>query len=167
MMRLAFDAAQNQFAGAGSGSTLILASVRDSMLDFASIGDSHIALWRGGALITLNREHCLGAQLRRQAALGLKAWQQVASDPKRAALTAYLGRDGDPEVDFPAEPIRLLSGDKIVLMSDGVYGTLDEKMLSRLLENEAALAADAIEKMVLTCAKPNQDNFTALILEIR
>lgn len=137
------------------------------MLDFASIGDSHIALWRGGALITLNREHCLGAQLRRQAALGLKAWQQVASDPKRAALTAYLGRDGDPEVDFPAEPIRLLSGDKIVLMSDGVYGTLDEKMLSRLLENEAALAADAIEKMVLTCAKPNQDNFTALILEIR
>lgn len=167
MMRLAFDAAQNQFAGAGSGSTLILASVRDGMLDFASIGDSHIALWRSGALITLNREHCLGAQLRRQAALGLKAWQQVASDPKRAALTAYLGRDGDPEVDFPAEPIRLLSGDKIVLMSDGVYGTLDEKMLSRLLENEAALAADAIEKMVLTCAKPNQDNFTALILEIR
>lgn len=167
MMRLAFDAAQNQFAGAGSGSTLILASVRDSMLDFASIGDSHIALWRGGALITLNREHCLGAQLRRQAALGLKAWQQVASDPKRAALTAYLGRDGDPEVDFPTEPIRLLSGDKIVLMSDGVYGTLDEKMLSCLLENEAALAADAIEKMVLTCAKPNQDNFTALILEIR
>lgn len=167
MMRLAFDAAQNQFAGAGAGSTLILASVRDSMLDFVSIGDSHIALWRGGALITLNREHCLGAQLRRQAALGLKAWQQVASDPKRAALTAYLGKDGDPEVDFPAEPIRLLSGDKIVLMSDGVYGTLDEKMLSRLLENEAALAADAIEKMVLTCAKPNQDNFTALILEIR
>ena len=167
MMRLAFDTAQNQFAGAGSGSTLILASVRDGMLDFVSIGDSHIALWRGGALITLNREHCLGAQLRRQAALGLKAWQQVTSDPKRAALTAYLGKDGDPEVDFPAEPIRLLSGDKIVLMSDGVYGTLDEKMLSCLLENEAALAADAIEKMVLTCAKPNQDNFTALILEIR
>ncbi|MDO4385251.1 MAG: protein phosphatase 2C domain-containing protein [Clostridia bacterium] len=167
LMRLAFDTAQNQFAGAGAGSTLILASVRDGILDFASIGDSHIALWRGGALITLNREHCLGAQLRRQAALGLKAWQQVVSDPKRAALTAYLGRDGDPEADFPAEPIRLLPGDKIVLMSDGVYGTLDEKMLSCLLENEAALAADAIEKMVLTCAKPNQDNFTALILEIR
>ena len=167
MMRLAFDTAQNQFAGAGAGSTLILASIRDGMLDFVSIGDSHIALWRGGALVTLNREHCLGAQLRRQAALGLKTWQQVDSDPKRAALTAYLGKDGDPEVDFPAEPIRLLPGDKIVLMSDGVYGTLDERMLSCLLENEAVLAADAMEKMVLTCAKPNQDNFTALILEIR
>ena len=85
------------------------------------------AVQPGGALITLNREHCLGAQLRRQAALGLKAWQQVESDPKRAALTAYLGKNGDPEVDFPAEPIRLLAGDKIVLMSDGVYDVFDHE----------------------------------------
>lgn len=167
LARVALEVADRQFAKAGSGSTLILANIDDGMLDFISIGDSRIALCRGGALLPLNREHNYGAQMRLNVALGMAAWQQAAEHPKRRALTSYLDCANDPAMDFPTEPIQLLPGDKIILMSDGVYGTLDDQLLLRLLENETVLAAEAIEKMILSQGKQNQDNFTAVILEVR
>lgn len=159
--------AQKRFAGSGAGSTLILANIRGNRLDYITIGDSRIALWRSGALLTLNREHNYAATLHHQAALGIIPWQQAAENPRRRALTSYLGIETDPAMDFPAEPIRLLSGDKIVLMSDGVFGTLDDETLAQLLNKEAAEAAEAIEAAVLAQGKASQDNFTALILEIQ
>ena len=160
------DMVQKRFAGSGAGSTLILASIREGKLDYLTIGDSRIALWRSGALLTLNREHNYAATLRQQAAWGLIPWREVAENPRRRTLTSYLGMETDPMMDFPANPIRLLPGDKIVLMSDGVFGTLDDETLGQLLMNDAVKAAETIESFVLTQDKQNQDNFTALILEI-
>ena len=84
-------------------------------------------------------------------------------------MTSYLGQGTEPAIDFPAEPIRLQCGDMIVLMSDGVYGTLDDETLERhLIRSKNAMeAAEAIEKEVLSACKRNQDNFTAVLIEIR
>ena len=111
----------------------MLANIRDGKLDFLTIGDSRIALLRDGALLTLNREHNYAAMLRHQAALGMIPWREVTENPRCRALTSYLGLADDPAMDFPAEAIPLNSGDKIVLMSDGVFGTLDDETLTRVL----------------------------------
>ena len=162
------DMVQKRFTGSGSGSTLVLANIRDSKLDFLTIGDSRIALLRDGALLTLNREHNYAATLRHQAALGLIPWREVAENPRCRALTSYLGLADDPAMDFPAEPIPLNSGDKIVLMSDGVFGTLDDETLTRVLVRSPNVveAAHKLEDAVLMEKKANQDNFTAVIIEI-
>lgn len=162
------DMVQKRFAGSGSGSTLVLANIRDGKLDFLTIGDSRIALLRDGALLTLNREHNYAATLRHQAALGLIPWREVAENPRRRALTSYLGLADDPAMDFPAEPIPLNSGDKIVLMSDGVFGTLEDETLTRVLfrSQNVVEAAHKLEDAVLMARKANQDNFTAVIIEI-
>lgn len=162
------DMVQKRFTGSGSGSTLVLANIRDGKLDFLTIGDSRIALLRDGALLTLNREHNYAATLRHQAALGLIPWREVAENPRRRALTSYLGLADDPAMDFPAEPISLNSGDKIVLMSDGVFGTLDDETLTRVLvrSQNVVEAAHKLEDAVLMARKANQDNFTAVIIEI-
>lgn len=162
------DMVQKRFTGSGSGSTLVLANIRDGKLDFLTIGDSRIALLRDGALLTLNREHNYAAMLRHQAALGLIPWREVAENPRCRALTSYLGLADDPAMDFPAEPIPLNSGDKIVLMSDGVFGTLDDETLTRVLVRSPNVveAAHKLEDAVLMEKKANQDNFTAVIIEI-
>lgn len=162
------DMVQKCFTGSGSGSTLVLANIRDGKLDFLTIGDSRIALLRDGALLTLNREHNYAAMLRHQAALGLIPWREVAENPRCRALTSYLGLADDPAMDFPAEPIPLNSGDKIVLMSDGVFGTLDDETLTRVLVRSPNVveAAHKLEDAVLMEKKANQDNFTAVIIEI-
>ena len=71
-------------------------------------------------------------------------------------------------MDFPAEAIPLNSGDKIVLMSDGVFGTLDDETLTRVLVRSPNVveAAHKLEDAVLMEKKTNQDNFTAVIIEI-
>lgn len=160
---------QTHFADSGAGSTLIMANIRGGMLDFISIGDSRIALLRSGKLMTLNREHNYAATLHQQAAQGLLSWQEATENLRRRALTSYLGQGNEPAIDFPAEPIRLQCGDMIVLMSDGVYGTLDDETLERhLIRSKNAMeAAEAIEKEVLSACKRNQDNFTAVLIEIR
>lgn len=160
---------QTHFADSGAGSTLIMANIRGGMLDFISIGDSRIALLRSGKLMTLNREHNYAATLHQQAAQGLLSWQEATENLRRRALTSYLGQGTEPAIDFPAEPIRLQCGDMIVLMSDGVYGTLDDGTLERhLIRSKNAMeAAEAIEKEVLSACKRNQDNFTAVLIEIR
>ena len=162
------DMVQKRFTGSGSGSTLVLANIRDGKLDFLTIGDSRIALLRDGALLTLNREHNYAATLRHQAALGLIPWREVTENPRCRALTSYLGLADDPAMDFPAEPIPLNSGDKIVLMSDGVFGTLDDETLTRVLVRSPNVveAAHKLEDAVLMEKKANQDNFTAVIIEI-
>lgn len=162
------DMVQKRFTGSGSGSTLVLANIRDGKLDFLTIGDSRIALLRDGALLTLNREHNYAATLHHQAALGLIPWREVAENPRCRALTSYLGLADDPAMDFPAEPIPLNSGDKIVLMSDGVFGTLDDETLTRVLVRSPNVveAAHKLEDAVLMEKKANQDNFTAVIIEI-
>lgn len=162
------DMVQKRFTGSGSGSTLVLANIRDGKLDFLTIGDSRIALLRDGALLTLNREHNYAATLRHQAALGLIPWREVTENPRHRALTSYLGLADDPAMDFPAEPIPLNSGDKIVLMSDGVFGTLEDETLTRVLvrSQNVVEAAHKLEDAVLMEKKANQDNFTAVIIEI-
>ena len=162
------DMVQKRFTGSGSGSTLVLANIRDGKLDFLTIGDSRIALLRDGALLTLNREHNYAAMLRHQAALGLIPWREVAENPRCRALTSYLGLADDPAMDFPVEAIPLNSGDKIVLMSDGVFGTLDDETLTRVLVRSPNVveAAHKLEDAVLMEKKANQDNFTAVIIEI-
>lgn len=159
---------QTHFADSGAGSTLIMANIRGGMLDFISIGDSRIALLRSGKLMTLNREHNYAATLHQQAAQGLLSWQEATENPRRRALTSYLGQENEPAIDFPAEPIPLTSGDMIVLMSDGVFGTLDDETLTRVLVRSPNVveAAHKLEEAVLMEKKANQDNFTAVIIEI-
>lgn len=56
-------------------------------------------------------------------------------------------------------------GDKILICSDGVYNALPAAELLSALESPAAEAAELIEKMVLSKGYPDQDNFTAIVLE--
>lgn len=156
-----------QFSGLGSiGTTFIAASVKDGMLDFISVGDSRIALVRGGAVIALNRAHNFAAELETAAARNDGNLTSAESDPRRAALTSYLGMRSLQKVDLPVEPIRLLHGDKIVLMTDGIFGTVDNETIARTLENGAADGAERLEHAVLAEHKVNQDNLTAIILEM-
>lgn len=156
-----------QFSGLGSiGTTFIAASVKDGMLDFISVGDSRIALVRGGAVIALNRAHNFAAELETAAARNDGNITTAESDPRRAALTSYLGMRSLQKVDLPVEPIRLLHGDKIVLMTDGIFGTVDNDTIAEALEPGAADGAERLERAVLAKHTVNQDNLTAIILEV-
>ena len=148
-----------------SGSTLAAALIRGGRFHWLSVGDSRIALLRGGALIQLNREHIYKNELLLSAVNGQESFASALSRPKAAGLTSYLGMGRLKHVDIPAAPVEVLPGDVFVLMSDGVYNALDERELISALSRPAHSAADEIKRAVTAKGYRTQDNFTAVIIE--
>jgi len=150
--------------GTRCGSTLVAVLLDRNDLYFISVGDSRIMLYRQGGLIQLNREHKLGKVLEERAALN--DLDGSTANRKPAVLTSHIGMDDLRQIDRNTSPIHLLSGDKVLLMSDGVYGTLSEGELLSLLGNNPEESAAHICEAVKAKQRRSQDNATVVVLNI-
>ena len=149
------------------GTTFIAVLIRNQQLHFVSVGDSRICLMRNGGLIQLNREHVYGRELDDLALNGVLSEEEASQDRQRAAITSYLGKQDEVEVDRNINAIPLFSGDKVILMSDGVYNYLPEAELTELLIQNPADAAVAVKNATLAKKNPHQDNLTIIVLGIK
>ncbi len=150
-----------------SGSTVVAAAIKDMKLHWVSVGDSRICLVRKGVLFQINREHTYASELDQKAALGEITFEKARSDPQRNALTSYIGMGALEKIDRSIRALQLVAEDRILLMSDGVFGTLsDDEILSamQLSPHESAME---LEKLILQKNKGGQDNFTAILIELR
>lgn len=151
--------------GKMSGSTLVAAYVKADELYFATIGDSHIYLMRNGGLIQLNREHVYGAELDEEMVRGNVTANEALSHRERKSLTSYMGMKEIAHVDRNTTPVRLLPGDKLLLASDGVFGTIfDEEIERALSASTPERAAELLIHAVKEKRKRRQDNATAVVL---
>ncbi len=153
-------------AGPGkSGSTVVAALIQDRQLYWFSVGDSRISLMRGGAIFQLNREHTYGADLDEKAAMGELSFEAAKSDPQRSAVTSYLGMGRLEKIDRNVRPLQLLKGDRLLLMTDGVFGTLTDEEILSAMAFAPHESAQRLQQLILHKNKPKQDNFTAIVLE--
>ena len=148
------------------GSTLVAVILKDDKMHYISIGDSHIYLLRGGRLAQVNKEHNFGALLKEQAARGEVDPEEPYVNPRRAALTSYVGIEDLHLIDRSGDkPLRLQAGDKVILCSDGVFNALGDDALTAVLSAPAPEAAEHLEQAILSQDLPKQDNFTAVLLD--
>lgn len=150
-----------------SGSTLVAMVIKNYALYFVSVGDSRICLLRGGALIQLNREHNCALSLDEKAMRGEISLAEARNDPERLALTSFIGLDGQLQIDINTTPLQLMSNDRVILMSDGVFGVLSEDEIVKAASLPSLQdAGAALEQAVCLKNRPCQDNFTAIIIGI-
>lgn len=147
-----------------SGSTLVMALLRQGSLTFLSVGDSRVSLYRRGALTQLNREHIYRRELALRGVNGEMPLEEAYTSSQGAGLTSFLGMGPLAHIDFPDAPLSLLPGDKLVLMSDGVYNALTDQELALAMEQPPEDAAQAIGRAIEEKNYQNQDNYTAVIL---
>ena len=156
---------QNSKVNSDSGSTFLCVLIDDLELNLASVGDSRIALYRSGVLLQLNREHVLGREIdEKNALLGDR---RVENAQRRKAITAFLGKDELRTIDRTLHPMQLVSGDRILLMSDGVFNTLSDNAIVAYLNLEPQAAAEAIVRAVEEKKVPGQDNATIVIVGVK
>ena len=129
------------------------------------MGDSRVYLYRGGGLIQLSREHIFQEELAVRALNREIPGSRVRADRQARALTSYFGIGHIPALDRNDAGIKLISGDKILLASDGVFGTLTDQTLEALMAMEPEAAAQAMAERIAAADKRYQDNHTAVILE--
>lgn len=147
----------------GMGSTLVGAVFDLSGVEWVSVGDSPLLLYRRGEIARLNEDHSLAPELDRMAAAGQITAEEARRDPRRHMLrSAVTGEDIDL-VDVSRRPLAIEPGDYVILASDGLH-TLDDAEVGRVVAasaaNGAAAVAGALIRAVEAARDPHQDNAT-------
>lgn len=148
------------------GATVAAVLMHKNQCAFLSAGDSRIYLWRNGGLIQLNREQNLGVLLDERAAMGQIPWEEAHNNLHRDSLTNHVCEPGEQVCDRNDRPFPLCPGDKIALLSDGVFRTLDEAGISKRIALPGTQGVDAICQAVLREGKSPLDNYSVLLLAI-
>ena len=152
--------------GKRMGCTLISAIVSEGCLYWASIGDSAIILFKDGELINLNKKHVYKAVLEDQYISGKISEEQLLNDPMKKRIYSYIGAEILKDVETSEKPVRLRTGDKVLLCSDGVYNSLPEIEMENILSRSIDPFETAEEIIDAIKAKnySKQDNATVIIL---
>lgn len=147
------------------GTTAVAAVVRDGKAYWASCGDSRIYHIHNGTIRQLTRDHNLKLKLMEAALAGKMSFEEAQTHPQREALISYVGKGSDLLVDTGIISFEPDSGDVLLLCSDGVYKTLNEK---NVLEITAACAAEpektaaAIAETAVRTGNVKHDNTTVV-----
>lgn len=150
----------------GVGTTLIAAVVHENQLFWLSIGDSRIYLLQNGRLIQLTTDHVYARELDAKAELGEISQEDALCHPERNSLTSFIGLKEMGEVDYSVEAVPLFAGDRIILCSDGLYGSVSEEEMIMSCHLDTQAAAEKMVESALLKQKPHQDNATVAILTI-
>lgn len=149
-----------------SGSTVVSALITGNALRWISVGDSRVYLYRDGQLSQLSRDHDLLQDWMPDILEGKRSMAEALRDPDGRKLTSFIGMGELRHVDYNRTPITLLPGDRVLLMSDGVYGTVSDAEMAAILHDcgNVQLAASRIGQRIMGAALPYQDNYTLIVL---
>lgn len=149
-----------------SGSTVVSALITGNALRWISVGDSRVYLYRDGQLSQLSRDHDLLQDWMPDILEGKRSMAEALRDPNGRKLTSFIGMGELRHVDYNRTPILLLPGDRVLLMSDGVYGTVSDAEMAAILRDcgSVQLAASHIGQRIMGAALPYQDNYTLIVL---
>ncbi|MCS1394019.1 protein phosphatase 2C domain-containing protein [Lysinibacillus boronitolerans] len=154
--------------GSNGGTTLVTAIIdKEGLLHWGAVGDSVIKIFRNGEFIAVNQKHIFESVLTERYISGEITQLEVQENPLKKRLVNYLGYEGFKNLDIGKSPIQLNRGDKVCLFSDGVYDTLTEVEMEKILSQPTPpydIAQDIIKAVEQKRLK-NQDNATIVILE--
>lgn len=139
--------------------TIVACLLQGNLAYWAHCGDSRLYLVRQGRLVVRTRDHSYAE---------MQATQAGAGRPERYnrnVLFTCLGSPGMPVVDG-AGPQPLQAGDRLLLCSDGLWGTVsDEEITAGLARGEIGGSVPELVELALRNGGQRCDNVTALAVE--
>jgi serine/threonine protein phosphatase PrpC len=151
------------------GTTMLAVLAAKDQMEWISVGDSPLFLYRKGRLVRMNADHSLTALLDERVKQGLITEDEAAHHPDRHTLQSALLGFPIALIDSPSEPVPLFSGDIIIAASDGIL-VLDHKALEELIGFGRNSSADKITEAILFAIRrinhERQDNVTIGIVKI-
>jgi serine/threonine protein phosphatase PrpC len=141
--------------------TCVACIVQDSVAYWAHAGDSRLYVLRDGRVINKTRDH---STVQSMIDDGQISAAEAQHHPLRNRIYSCLGGVQNPQFDF-SRKTTLQAGDVIALMSDGVWGPLDDLQISAALFGRDVMQAvptllDEAERM----GGPNCDNLSLVAM---
>jgi serine/threonine protein phosphatase PrpC len=176
-LRLALDKANSSLANGilknpklhGMGSTLIAVYIESGSINWVSVGDSILYLYRDNRLLRLNDDHSMVPVLQDSVRSGKITAEEARVHPHRNALRSAVTGGEISLIDLREEPLRLKAGDMIILATDGIL-TLSCDEISSILNQCKGGTADVITSNLLEAVirvnKTRQDNTLVGVIKI-
>ena len=145
----------------GMGCTFVGALVFERRLEWISVGDSLILLYRAGAIRRINPLHVYANELAKQVVRGETTQAEANSHPDRAALTSAI--QGKHLAEISQDGLLIDAGDVILLASDGISTLTGREVAAICIERTGApveAIANTIIQRIDARKRPNQDNAT-------
>jgi protein phosphatase len=153
----------------GMGCTLLGVTLSQAGLEWISVGDSPLFLFRQGRIKVLNEDHSLAPALDELAAEGVMSAAQARADPRRHVLRSAVTGDDMELIDVSPQALDLAPGDYVLLASDGIH-TLEPDAIAQVLdahaEDGATAAAEALLRAVAQRHDRLQDNTTVVSIKV-
>jgi protein phosphatase len=141
--RAIFEQSQNDPELRGMGTTCTAILIRDETLYLAHIGDSRAYLWRNDDFRQLSDDQTLHAKLVRD---GLMTAEEALTAPGGNFILQALGARESIEPTISEHGLKLESGDRLLLCSDGLYSFVKDAEIAKLIAAEAP--AEACQHLV-------------------
>lgn len=143
----------------GTGSTLVLATIRGNVLYVANVGDSRLYLLRD-ELEQITRDHSYVEEL---VALGkMKRGSRDYLENKNI-ITRAIGADEDVDADLFA--LKLKSRDVILMCSDGLSNMVDEFEMEYIIRAEESISEKAQGLVDAANRSGGKDNISVILVE--
>lgn len=148
--------------GKHMATTIVSCALRYDQAYIANVGDSRCYLVRDRQATVLTHDHTWVAEQRK---LGLLSAEEAASSESRHVLTRSLG----PELFVSADTtsITLRPRDVLVLCTDGLHGSLDNKEMVNIVTQNKDAEEIAQELVSYSVEKDGSDNTTAQVIQVR
>jgi len=140
--------------------TIVACLIQGNAAYWAHCGDSRLYLVRGDKLVARTRDHSY-SELQETLAQVVPIGDRV----NRNVLFTCLGSPGKPVVDT-AGPLLVHPGDRVMLCSDGLWGSITDTVITEVLARRSI--HDAVPELVeraLRTAGERSDNVTVLAVE--
>ena len=140
--------------------TLVACLLQGNAAYWAHCGDSRLYLVRGDKLVARTRDHSY-SELQETLAHVVPMGDRV----NRNVLFTCLGSPGKPVVDT-AGPLVVHPGDRVMLCSDGLWGSVGDNVITEVLaRNSISEAVPELVELALRSAGEKSDNVTVLAVE--
>lgn len=141
--RIVLQAAKDNPAYKGMGSTAVALLIWDGQAFISLVGDCRVYHWRGAMLKQITRDQTLVA---RMVELGQLKPTEAANHPRRNEVTQAVGRPGRLE---PARyELQLQRGDWLIASCDGLYAHVDHHSLGQTIAKAGPSAAELANRLI-------------------
>ena len=151
----------------GMGCTLVGIYLDARGLQWISVGDSPLFLYRNGLVTRLNADHSMAPVIEESLRQGRITKEEASSHPSRNALRSALTGESLAMIDTPSSPRPLCKGDVVILASDGLL-SLSQSEIAAVVKRNPGATAERLAQMLIvaveTKKRPRQDNTTVQVI---
>lgn len=145
----------------GMGTTIVVALQSNSELYIAHVGDSRAYLIRDNLIRQLTVDHSYVAELVRA---GKITPEEARTHHLRNIITRCVGTE--PQVNADIQEVKLISGDYIVLCTDGLSEFVSDSLIKNVVLDTGEPAEACRQLVDLANQRGGSDNITVIVVHL-